>query len=85
MTDLFADEHHRKKIDSLDGPLIEVESRIDFGALAAEVDRMALRPVSPQGDRPSFQTETIVRILGLKRLYNFSDEQMEYKLLDRMS
>ncbi|OYY52225.1 MAG: IS5/IS1182 family transposase [Halothiobacillus sp. 28-55-5] len=46
---------------------------------------MAPRPVSPQGGRPPFPTETMVRILVLKRLYNLSDEQMEYQLLDRMS
>jgi hypothetical protein len=84
-TDLFADEHHRKKIDSLGDPLAEIESHIDFAALAAEVDRVAPRPVSPQGGRPPYPTETMVRILVLKRLYNLSDEQMEYQLLDRMS
>ena len=84
-TDLFADEHHRKKIDTLGDPLAEIESYIDFGALAAEVDQVAPRPVSPQGGRPPYPTETMVRILVLKRLYNLSDEQMEYQLLDRMS
>lgn len=84
-TDLFADEHHRKKIDTLGDPLAEIESYIDFAALATEVDRVAPRPVSPQGGRPPYPTETMVRILVLKRLYNLSDEQMEYQLLDRMS
>ncbi len=84
-TDLFADDHHRKKIDSLGDPLAEIESYIDFAALAAEVDRIAPRPVSPEGGRPPYPTETMVRILVLKRLYNLSDEQMEYQLLDRMS
>lgn len=84
-TDLFAEEHHRKKIDTLGDPLAEIGSYIDFGALAAEVDRVAPRPVSPQGGRPPYPTETMVRILVLKRLYNLSDEQMEYQLLDRMS
>lgn len=84
-TDLFADDHHRKKIDSLGDPLAEIESYIDFAALAAKVDRVAPRPVSPQGGRPPYPTETMVRILVLKRLYNLSDEQMEYQLLDRMS
>ncbi|HCG39239.1 MAG TPA: IS5/IS1182 family transposase, partial [Pseudomonas sp.] len=42
-TDLFADEHHRKKIDTLGDPLAEIESYIDFAALAAEVDRVAPR------------------------------------------
>lgn len=64
---------------------MEREEHIDFVALAAEVDRVAPRPVSLQGGRPSFPTETMTRILVLKRLYNLSDEQMEYQLLDRMS
>lgn len=84
-TDLFAADAHRQKIDGLGDPLVEIESCIDFAALAAEVDRVAPRPVSPQGGRPPFPTETMVRILVLKRLYNLSDEQMEYQLLDRMS
>jgi IS5 family transposase len=84
-TDLFAADAHRQKIDSLGDPLVEIESCIDFAALAGEVDRVAPRPASPQGGRPPFPTETMVRILVLKRLYNLSDEQMEYQLLDRMS
>ena len=84
-TDLFADEPHRKKIDSLGDPLADIESHIDFVALAAEVDEVAPRPASAQGGRPPYPTETMVRILVLKRLYNLSDEQMEYQLLDRMS
>jgi IS5 family transposase len=83
--DLFATDAHRRKIDTLGDPLVEIESCIDFAALAGEVDRVAPRPASPQGGRPPFPTETMVRILVLKRLYNLSDEQMEYQLLDRMS
>lgn len=64
-TDLFAAEAHRRKIDALGDPLVEIESCIDFAALAAEVDRVAPRPVSPQGGRPPYPTETMVRILVL--------------------
>lgn len=84
-TDLFADQHHKQTLDKLGDPLTEIEACIGFAALAAEVDRMAPRPVSAQGGRPPFPTETMVRIQVLKRLYNLSDEQMEYQLLDRMS
>lgn len=84
-TDLFADQHHTQALDKLGDPLAEIEGCIDFAALAAEVDRIAPRPVSTQGGRPPFPTETMVRILVLKRLYNLSDEQMEYQMLDRMS
>ncbi|QIK38305.1 IS5 family transposase [Caldichromatium japonicum] len=84
-TDLFADCQQREKIDKLGDPLVEIEGAIDLEALALEVDRMAPRSVSLQGGRPPFPAETMVRILVLKRLYNLSDEQMEYQLLDRMS
>lgn len=84
-TDLFADPHHKQTLDTLGDPLTEIEACIDFAALAGEVDRIAPRPVSPQGGRPPFPTETLVRILVLKRLYNLSDEPMEYPWLDRMS
>ncbi len=83
--DLFAADHHQKKIDSLGDPLAQIEKHINFASLAANVDRVAPRPISLQGGRPPFPTETMVRILVLKRLYNLSDEQMEYQLLDRMS
>lgn len=84
-TDLFADEYHRKKIDALGDALTEIEAHIDFAALAAEVDRMTPRPKSPQGGRSPYPTETMVRILVLKRLYSLTHGQIEYQLLDRMS
>lgn len=84
-TDLFAADLRKKKIDRLGDPLLAFEEHINFAALAAEVDRVAPRPVSPQGGRPPFPTETMVRILFLKRFNNLSDEQTEYQLLDRMS
>ena len=84
-TDLFAADRHREKIDDLGDPLQRIERHIDFVALAHRVDQVAPRPVSLQGGRPPYPTETMVRILVLKRLYNLSDEQMEFQLLDRMS
>ena len=83
--DLFAADQRREKIDRLGDPLLAFEAHIDFIALAKEVDRLAPRPKSLQGGRPPFPTETMVRILFLKRCNNLSDEQMEYQLLDRMS
>ncbi len=83
--DKFAAEHHRQKIDNLGDPLVNIQNHIHFDALASEVDRIVPRPDNTRGGRPAFPTETMVRILILKRLYNLSDEQMEYQLLDRMS
>ena len=82
---LFADEEHRGKLDTLGDPLQLIAQHIDFAALAKALDHAAPRPVSLKGGRPPFPTETMVRILLLKRLYNLSDEQTEFQLLDRMS
>lgn len=82
-TDLCAFDHHRKKIVTLGDPLAEIGSYIDLTALASEVDRIAPHPVSPQSGRRPYPM--MVRILILKRLYNLSDKQLEYQLLDCMS
>jgi transposase, IS5 family len=83
--DLFANQYHQQTIDKLGDPLVKIETCIDFAHLAEEIDHVVPRPVSKKGGRPPFPTETMVRILVLKRIYNLSDEQMEYQLLDRMS
>lgn len=83
--DLFAADKRRAKLDRLGDPLTALDKRIDFAALSAEVDRVAPRPVCAQGGRPPFPTETMVRILVVKRLHNLSDEQIEFQLLDRLS
>ena len=84
-SDLFAAESRGPKIDSLGDPLVKISRVVDFAALASEVDRVAPRVVSGKGGRPPFPTETMVRILVLKRLHNLSDEQVEFQLLDRLS
>ena len=83
--DLYAAEFRTPKIDSLGDPLGKISQVADFSALANEVDRVAPRMVSANGGRPAFPTKTRVRILVLKQLHNLSDEQVEFKLLDRLS
>ena len=83
--DLFASQYRRDKIDKLSDPLAQLEAHIDFQALAERVEQIAPRSDSSQGGRPAYPTETMVRILVIKRLYNLSDEQVEYQILDRMS
>ena len=83
--DLFAGQRRESKLDRLGDPLVALDQHIDFAALAAEVDHVAPRPDSAQGGRPPYPTETMVRILVVKRLHNLSDEQVEFQLNDRLS
>jgi len=80
---LFAHEGRECKTDGMGGPLAVLERRIDFGAIAEEVDAAAPRPSQERGGRPPYPTEVMVRILALKHLYNLADEALEFQLLDR--
>ena len=82
---LFAAEERLSKIDKQKDPLLRLDRHIDFSTLAAEVDRACPRPSRSKGGRPPFPTELMVRILVIKSLWNLSDEQTAYQLLDRAS
>ena len=43
------------------------------------------RPSRERGGRPPFPTELMVRVLLIQQLFNLSDEQLEFQLLDRLS
>ena len=62
-----------------------LDKHVDFVALTAAFDQATLRPSREKGGRPPFPTEIMVRILLLQQLYNLSDEQLEFQLLDRFS
>jgi IS5 family transposase len=81
--DLFAPQLREGQIDHLGDPLAGIEACIDFRALDSMVDEAAPRAMSTKGGRPPYPTETLVRILVLKRLNNLSDERMEFLRLDR--
>ncbi len=83
--DLFADSARKQKIETLGDPLQLINRHIDFAHLARLVDELFPRADTRKGGRPPYPTEVMVRILVLKRLYNLSDEQVEFQLLDRMS
>ena len=82
---LFAAQERDAKRNKLGDVLQVLDRHVDFVALAAEVDRAAPRPDRSRGGRPPFPTEVMMRILLLQQLFNLSDEQMEFQLLDRMS
>jgi hypothetical protein len=84
-TSLFADQEREAKLNKLGDALRVMEQHVDFAALAAAVDRAAPRPSRERGGRPPFPTELMVRVLLIQQLFNLSDEQMEFQLLDRLS
>ena len=82
---LFAEQERETKMDKIGDALGKLAEHVDFAALAAEIDEAAPRPGRERGGRPPFPTELMVRVLVVQQLYNISDEQMEFQLLDRLS
>lgn len=82
---LFAAEEREAKLDKLGDILQVLEKHVDFKTLSLAVDHAAPRPSQEKGGRPPFPTELMVRVMVLQQLYNLSDEQIEYQLLDRLS
>jgi hypothetical protein len=81
----LAEQERDTKLDRIDNTLSLLAEHVDFAALAAETDEAAPRPGRERGGRPPFPTELMVRVLVVQQLYNLSDEQMEFQLLDRLS
>lgn len=84
-TSLFAAEERETKLDKLGDILQKLEAHVNFQELAEKIDIAAPRPSRLRGGRPPFPTELMVRILVIQQLYNLSDEQLEFQLLDRLS
>jgi len=82
---LFASQEREMKLDKLGDVLQELDEHIDFTELACAVDKAAPRPSRTKGGRPPFPSELMVRVLVVQQMFNLSDEQMEYQLLDRLS
>jgi IS5 family transposase len=82
---LFAAQEREAKLTELGDSLQKLERLVDFEALTAAVDNAAPRPSRERGGRPPFPTEVMVRILLIQQMFNLSDEQLEFQLLDRMS
>lgn len=84
-TSLFADQEREAKLNELGDALRVMERHVDFAALAAAVDTAPPRPNRERGGRPPFPTELMEHVLLIPQLFNLSDEQMEFQLLDRPS
>jgi len=82
---LFAASEREDKLNKHGDVLQELEACIDVTAITALVDAQAPRPERKRGGRPPFPTELMIRVLVVQQMFNLSDEQMEYQLLDRLS
>jgi transposase, IS5 family len=81
----FDREHRQEKLLATRDFLERVRVLVDWEAFRPMLDAALKRSSGEKGGRPPFDAVLMFRILVLQALYNLSDEQTEYQILDRLS
>jgi IS5 family transposase len=81
----FFDEKEKlEKLTKLGDPLVKLKRYINFDEFGEILEKELCREGDKTG-RPPYNMTFKFKILILQRLYNFSDEEMEYQINDRQS
>ena len=83
----FGDHAALESLTQRGDRLVELDKHIQWAplvAVAEKIWRAGADQKASCGAKP-WDVEVMLRVLVLKRLYNLSDEQMEYQLRDRLS
>lgn len=82
---LFDEQFRLEKLENKGDPLIEINQMINWEIFRPVLNKAFRKQPKGPGGRPPFDYIMMFRILVLQRLYNLSDEQMEYQINDRLS
>ena len=82
---LFDEENRHEKLTQQGDPLIVMNEMVDWEIFRPILNRTFQKVAKGPGGRPPYDYLVMFKILILQRLYNLSDEQMEYQLNDRIS
>jgi len=82
----FFDESQRhRKLDKLNDPLVVLKAYVDFELFRDALEKVFEKPRQSKAGRKALDVVFMFKILILQRLYNLSDEQVEYQINDRLS
>jgi transposase, IS5 family len=82
---LFDESFRLERLIELNDPLITVNKLIDWEIFREDLTNVFAREPKGAGGRPAFNYIMMFKILILQRLYNLSDDQIEYQITDRIS
>lgn len=88
VTGLFDEANVLEKLTKLGDPLVVIEQHIDFSLFKEKILSYTGRKAEAQKagkGRPAYDVVTMMKILFLQRLYNLSDEQVEFQITERLS
>jgi transposase, IS5 family len=78
-------DQRRKKLMKTRGFLENPNRFVAWESFRAPLDRALKRSSGGKGGRPAHDAMLMFKVLVLQALYNISDEQTEYQILDRLS
>src|SRR5574339_212255 len=84
---LFGDSDYLEKLSLKGDPLERLEKVVDFECFRPTLNRIFKYDLKNKshGGRPPYDLVLMLKILILQRLYNLSDDAMEYQMIDRIS
>lgn len=82
---LFDEEFRREKLEKQGDPLVAMDQLVNWEIFRPILNRVFQKVSKGPGGRPPYDYIMMFKILILQRLYNLSDEQMEYQINDRIS
>jgi len=82
---LFDEQFRLEKLASKGDPLIVINEMLDWELFRPLLKKVFKKQAKGPGGRPPYDYIMMFKILILQRLYNLSDEQMEYQINDRLS
>ncbi len=82
---LFDVEHRYKKLGTTKDFLMRINKIVDWEGFRPILDAALNRSDRKAGGRPPYDAVLMFRVIVLQALYNLSDEQTEYQILDRLS
>ncbi len=82
---LFDEEDRMKLISKLGDPLETLNKVIKWEEFRRAITRACRKEDTGKGGRPPYDVIVMFKVIVLQRLYNLSDDQIEYQINDRIS
>lgn len=81
----FDEDLKLRKIDGLGDPLAELDKSIDWEQFRYLVEKPFSKTDPKRGGRPHYDRIMMFKLLILQRIYDLSDDAMEFQINDRLS
>lgn len=81
----FDEENRLTKLTKKKDPLVKLSTMIKWEKFRPIIEKAIKKQTRGTGGRPAYDYIMMFKVLILQRLYNVSDEQMEYQINDRLT